>query len=250
MDATASKPVFAASHRWDRNFFLIWIGLVWLGILVGFGSDILGHIKSHAAPYPLIVHIHALAFVGWLVLFTVQIWLIRSRKHEVHRNLGIGLICLAGVMIVLGPATAWIVERQDFTKPGGGDASFLAVQFTDILAFGSLVVAGFLLRGTSSAHKRLMLLATLYISDAGFARFLAGPLAHLLGMSFPATLVELYGAPDLLILGVGAYDLITRKRLHPAYIAGVAWIFAVQLLAVYLLLSPAWKTVAAHLIGY
>jgi len=240
---------FASDHKWDRNFFLLWIGLVWFGIIAGFGSNIVHHVQAHEAAYPLIVHFHAAAFVGWLVLFTVQILLIRTRRHDVHQKLGIGLICLAAVMIVLGPATAWVVQRRDFGTPDS-DPSFLAVQLTDILAFAGLIVAGFLSRGTSVAHKRLMLLGTLYISDAGFARLLAAAEAHVLGHSFPATLVELYGASDLLVLGLGAYDLLTRKRLHPAYIAGVAWIFALQILAVFLLSSPTWKAIATHIIGH
>ncbi len=151
---------FADDHKWDRNFFLLWIGLVWFGIIAGFGGDITDHVRSHEAAYPLIVHFHAAAFVGWLVLFTVQIWLIRLRRHDIHRKLGIGLICLAAIMVVLGPATAWVVQRRDFGTPAGHPV-FLAVQLTDILAFAILVAAGFLMRGTPSAHKRLMLLATL-----------------------------------------------------------------------------------------
>lgn len=240
---------FADDHKWDRNFFLLWVGLVWFGILAGFGSDIVRHVQSHERPYPLIVHFHAAAFVGWLVLFTAQVWLIRSRRHEIHKQLGIGLICLAAVMVVIGPATAWVVQRQEFGTPDS-DPSFIAVQLTDIIAFAGLVATGFLMRGKPTAHKRLMLLGTLYISDAGFARFLAPLEAPLLGRSLAATWIELYGAPDLLILGLGLYDLLTRKRVHPIYIAGVSWILALQILAVILLHTPAWKPIAAHLIGH
>ena len=50
----------------------------------------------------------------------------------------------------------------------------------------------------------------------------------------------LYLGNDLLVLGLGAYDWITRRRLHPAYVAGVAWTLALQLTAASLLLSPGW----------
>ena len=240
---------FASDHKWDRNFFLLWVGLVWFGIIAGFGGDIVRHVQSHEAHYPLIVHVHAAVFVGWLVLFTVQIWLIRSRRHDIHKKLGIGLLCLAAVMIVIGPATAWVVQRQEFGTPDS-DPSFVAIQFSDIVAFTGLVSAGFLSRDRPSMHKRLMLLATLYISDAGFARFLFGPVTHMLGHGYLATVIGFYGATDLLVLGLGAYDLITRKRLHPAYIAGAIWVFANQLTAVYLLQLPAWKPIATHLIGH
>jgi len=55
---------------------------------------------------------------------------------------------------------------------------------------------------------------------------------------------------DILILGVGAYDWIIRRRLHPAYVAGVAWVAAMELTAVSLYLNPAWKPIALTLIGH
>ena len=68
-----SSGRFAPFHRYDRNFFLAYVALIWLGILMGFGGDIVDHIKSHAPAFPLIVHVHAaIAFVGWLVVLTIQ----------------------------------------------------------------------------------------------------------------------------------------------------------------------------------
>ena len=51
-------------------------------------------------------------------------------------------------------------------------------------------------------------------------------------------------------LTAGAYDLVTRRRLHPAYVVGLVWIATNQLTAVLLYHSPAWKTVALKLIGH
>jgi hypothetical protein len=49
---------------------------VWVGVLSGFGTDSFKHLREYGLDYPLIVHLHAVAFVGWLVLFTVQVALI------------------------------------------------------------------------------------------------------------------------------------------------------------------------------
>lgn len=249
---------FAPNHPWDRNFFLLWVGLIWLGLAMGFGPQIAQHFEMHAAPYPIIVHIHAAAFVGWVILLTVQILLIRSRRLDLHRRLGVFGAALAGAMILIGPATALIVHRLSFGQPGDNPA-FLSVQLTDILAFAGLIAAALLWRHNPSAHKRLVLLATLYISDAGFARWLglAGPhplfypwLTHLGPTSLLALVVGLYLGNDILVIGLGAYDWITRGRLHPAYVAGVAWTAALQLTAVSLLTSPVWKPIALELIGH
>jgi hypothetical protein len=108
----------------SRLFFACAI-TAWIIILLGFGPEIHGHFTG-ATPFPpLIVHIHVAAFFGWLILFTTQVWLIRSRRLAVHRKLG-------------------------------------------------LAAAALLMRKYPSAPKRLMLLATVCVIDAGFGRWL-GP---------------------------------------------------------------------------
>src|SRR5207245_2336916 len=67
---------FAPQHRWDRNVFLLLVGLIWFGVLMGFGGDIARHVRAHEPPYPLIVHFHAFVMVSWLVLLTAQVLLI------------------------------------------------------------------------------------------------------------------------------------------------------------------------------
>ena len=164
----------------DRNAFLILVAGVWIAVLSGFGTDSFDHVSKHGLDYPLIVHFHAVAFVGWLVLFTTQVGLIRAGRRDIHRRLGVAGAVLAAVMVVLGPATALTVDALAFSAKGD-TPEFLAVQLTDIIAFATLTGAGLMLRNTPAAHKRLMLLGLIYISDAGFARFLNGAVAAQLG---------------------------------------------------------------------
>lgn len=223
--------------------------LVWVGVLSGFGTDSFNHVSKYGLDYPLIVHFHALAFVGWLALFTVQVALIRNARADIHRRLGMAGAGLATVMVVLGPATALVVDAARFAATGR-TPEFLAVQLTDILAFAGLTAAGLLSRRIPSAHKRLMLLGLIYISDAGFARLLNGAMAAPLGHGVLGTIARLYLGSDLLLLGLGVYDLATRGRLHPAYLAGVVWMIALQCTAFVLLTNPTWKTLSSHLIGH
>ena len=233
----------------DRNAFLWLTALVWVAVLSGFGTDSFDHLRKHGLDYPLIVHFHAVAFVGYLTLFTTQVALIRNGRPDLHRRLGMAGAALAGVMLVLGPATALTMDAARFASTGK-TPEFLAVQLTDILAFAGLTGTGLLLRGAPAAHKRLMLLGLIYISDAGFARFVNPLLAAPLGQGVWGEMAGLYLGSDLLVLGLGAYDLATRRRLHPVYIAGMTWMIALQLTARALLHSPGWKVVALHLIGH
>jgi hypothetical protein len=240
---------FAPNHPWDRNFFLVMVALAWLGILRGFGGDIADHVQKHKPAFAAIVHVHAVVFVLWLVLFTVQILLIRSGKLALHKRLGFALVYLAGVMVLLGPATALTVQHHAIGDPHA-DPSFLSVQFTDMLAFTGLTAAAILLRKSPAAHKRLILLGTLYITDAGYARWLTDDLLRLLGgISYWHFWVALYFGPDVLVILAGLYDLMTRRRLNPAYVAGAVWIFAVQMLAISLYFSAAWGGLARRIIA-
>lgn len=248
MTAIASG-YFPAQPRADRQAFLLFTAMVWLGILSGFGTDSFNHLRKFGLDYPLIVHFHAVAFVGYLVLFTTQVALVRNDRLDLHRKLGMAGAALAALMLVLGPATALVVHGIQYTATGA-TPEFLAVQLTDILAFAGLTGAGLLLRKTPSAHKRLMLMGLIYISDAGFARFLNAFAAAPLGEGAVGTAVTLYLGSDLLMLGLGAYDLFTRGRLHPAYIAGLGWVLLLQATALTLLPNAAWKVLSLHLIGH
>jgi hypothetical protein len=243
--AAPPKP-FPAQHPWDRNFFLTWIALIWFGIAMGFGPEIAHHITRHEPAYPLITHLHGAAFMSWMVLATAQVLLIRARRASLHRKLGWVMVGLGCAMILLGPATALMEQHRDFgTK--AGDPPFFSIQGIDILSFAVLGAAGVLLRKSAPAHKRLMLLATLCIADAGYGRWWPTPLEHAFGRAWLPDYVGFYGATALLILGIGAYDLITRRRLLPAYVAGAAWALTGQLTAVTLYFNPGWGALTTRL---
>ena len=247
--APRAPAPFAPYHPWDRNFFLTITLLIWLGIVMGFGPEIQQHIQSNEPAYPWIVHVHAVAFVGWLVVLTTQVLLIRRRRLDLHRMLGLAAMGLAALMVVLGPAVAIVMGRVHFgTKDA--DPAFLAIQLIDIFAFATMVSAAFAWRHVPSAHKRLILIATLYISDAGFARWMGGTFSGLLGGGYWGTFAGYYACNDALLLGVGLYDLATRRRLHPAWMAGAGWTVLLQVTAVYLYGVAWWKPVSVHLLGF
>lgn len=238
---------FPLRHPWDRNFFPIYVGLIWGAVVLGFGSDILDRYRTGAATYPAIIYVHGAVFVAWLVLLTTQALLIRNRKVRFHRKIGVAGAFLAAAMISLGLAAALTIQKLRLGTPDA-DPAFLSVQFMDMAGFGALAAAAISARHQPAAHKRLILLATLAIVDAGFARFLASPLRHLLGDGPWQFWVEAYASSWVLILGIGAYDWVTRHRLHPAWVFGALWILAEELTATWLLFSPEWKGLATSII--
>lgn len=261
MSSLAADPKdFPQRHSSDRAFHLAMVIVVWAVITSGFGYKNIHKLIDGTFTYPWIVHVHAAAFVGWLVFFTLQVLLVRHRKLSTHRTRGMAGAALAGTMVVLGVLTAVLTEVFKFGTPDG-DARYLSVMFADMLVFGSLIAAAMLLRSYPSAHKRLMLVATLVLTDAGFGRWFSPTLSAWIGgrnfWEFP-TFAEgawpffrhQYLPAYVLIAAVGLFDLATRRRLHPAYIAGVAWCLLVDLLAGWLYFQPFWNNLALGIIGH
>jgi hypothetical protein len=235
---------FAPFHPWDRFAFPAFLAAIWFGILIGFVPDIL-HKAQTQYRYLWIVHLHAAAFVGWLVLLTVQVALIRTGRRALHRRLGMIGVPLAIVMPLLGAVTAFLVDQSKMgTKQA--DPAFLAIQFGDMLLFAALVIPALLARQAPAAHKRLIILATLALTDAGYARWLYEPVHVALGTSFWTNYLGDFAATDLLALALGGYDLATRGRLHPAYPPALALFVGAHMLIEYLYISPGWVALCTH----
>lgn len=255
----AKADNFPPRHRFDQAFFLVMVGLVWAAILSGFIYHNVNKFMGGTLSYPWIVHVHAFAFFLWLVFFTAQVLLVRRGSVSLHPKLGPFGAGLAAAMVVLGVLTAIITERLKFGQPDA-DTRFLSVMFADMLVFGGLVATGMFLRGSPAAHKRLMLIATLVLTDAGFGRWLSPAISRLFGQTdywmiptlsegaWPFIRFQLLPAYSLIAIA-GVYDLLTRRRLHPAYVAGVAWCLSLHLLAGWLYFEPAWNKVALRIIG-
>jgi hypothetical protein len=121
------------------------LSLIWLGILMGFGPEISGRFHAHAPPFPAVVYFHAVVFVGWLCLLTAQVLLIRFRRAEFHRELGMAGTALYGAMIVLGVTTSVVVDNHFFGK-APSVPSFLSIQLADMISFAVLGGAAIALR--------------------------------------------------------------------------------------------------------
>ena len=248
MVAVGTTP-FAPQLRWDRYALPVFVGLVWLGILMGFGPDIARKAQKHELTYPLAVHFHAAVFVGWLALLTAQVGLVRTGNVALHRKLGLIGVVMVPAVVAMGLTVSYVMDNLQFGTPKG-DPPFLAIQLFDIVNFGCLASAALWLRRDSAAHKRLMLLATFCIADAGFARWWAPGLEAQFGKAFFGEWMAYYLGDILLIVGLGLYDLASRRRLHPTYIVAAPFALGMQALAAYLYVTPSWKVVATRLLGH
>ncbi len=174
-----SDSDFPSRHRFDQAFFLMMVLLVWAAVLSGFLYKNVNKFMEGTLTYPWVVHLHGILYSLWLIYFTTQVFLIGRGSVSLHRKLGPFGAALAAVMVVSGIQTGIVTERVVYARYG---ATILAGIFADMVCFGSLVAAAILLRGSPAAHKRLMLMATLGLTDAGFGRWLSPAINRWLGL--------------------------------------------------------------------
>jgi hypothetical protein len=220
----------------DRIFFTTMSFAAALIVLAGFAPSYFLR-SSTLPPLTRLYEAHGLLFMSWIILFILQSALVAGGRTGIHRRLGIAGAILAAAVFTIG-----VTVSIETLRRGGGGADprrFLSIPLGDIVVFGGLVVAAFLLRRKTAAHKRLMLLATISLLAAGFGRFL--PQIHMQGMT------NFFLCTAICVAVVMAYDFTSRGRVHPATLSGGLAV-AVFKPALYLFAAtPAWLAFASTL---
>lgn len=229
----------------DRVFYSSLAAAMALTVFVGFAQTYYFRLVS-GTPTTLTggamtpnLHLHAIAFSAWVLLFLVQTLLVASRRLQVHRRLGYASVALAATMIVVGLRTAIEGAARGAAPPGVDSLTFLVVPTFDIVLFTGFVSAALLKRRDKEAHKRLMVLAYVSIITAAIARMPGilplGPLVFF-GLSF------------LFAVAGMAYDWASRGRLHRVYQIGAPIIALSVPLRLAISSTPAWQSFARWLV--
>ena len=215
-----------------------------LTIVAGFFNTYGPKVMTGEPALPFVIHVHAVVFTSWLIVFVAQTSLVLGGRTDLHRRLGAASMVLAALMLVVGVTTAITAARLghrgipgvEFVDVGG----FLFLNLAAISVFAILVAAAWYFRRNAQAHKRLMLMsATGALVGPGVSRlpFFSGntPAIGLLVLAF------LFAGP--------AYDVLTRRRLHPAYV----WALLISFLTVppvvsVLSATAAWRNFTAFLL--
>lgn len=229
--------------REDRLPFVVWLALLWTGVLAGFGVD-LSRFLHEAPPPRMVVHVHAWIFTGWMLLLSLQILLVVGDRVALHRKLGWLAAGWACLMAVLGPWASMVAKGP--LHAGPASTQFLSIQFGAIGAFIVFVAWGISLRKNPAAHKRIMILATVALISAGFARvtgfFLPEPRSIVLLFFY-----NYYG--DVLILTLMAAWDLRRGRLMKQFVLGATALILLECLNIYLYRWEPWKAFTVGLLA-
>lgn len=210
--------------RWpaERRFFLAMTAALALVVFVGFARSFFlsPFFPGWPAPGERFFALHGTVFAAWFALLPVQASLIAGRRIQWHRRLGVLGVCLAAAMVVLA-IEGGIIGAM---RPGGfvgtpiPPLTFLVIPLIETLLFAILVALAVVKRNHAQSHKRLMLIASISLTSAAFARWpvigAGGPLAF-------------FGAVDVLLLVLLAWDLKSRGRVHPV----TAWAGSIVVLS-------------------
>ena len=231
-----------ANPAWDRIFFTGMTFLLWATVVWGFARTyfLAGMV---AAPLPnALIHVHGAVFTLWMVLLAVQVGLVSAGKLKWHKQLGLAGFGLAVLMLILGLTAATDAMRRGMDGGSGlGAKTFYVIPLAGILMFSLLVYLAYRARSKPAVHKRLILIATIAISEAAIARW---PVEIL------QTKPQLRLAVILaFLLMVVVYDLISLKRVHKTTLWASAFVMVVMLVRIPLAMTPPWQAFATFMGG-
>ena len=225
------------SSRDDRTPSVIWLGVLWAGMIAGFGVDISRFLHENPAA-PTVVRVHAFVFTAWMLILTAQVLLVVRDRVALHRRLGWFAAAWACVMAVLGPWAA-IESLVVSAQSSSIDPAFLSVNLVDIAGFLALLAWGIKLRGNPAAHRRMMILATVSLADPGFSRF-----SSWLWPTEPhSTIVwflDVFYGNVLMVVLMTAWDW-WRGRMVRSFVIGASALLAAEFAASCLYFWGPWK---------
>lgn len=221
----------------DDRFFLRAAIVMALTVAAGFSLQVaMGRSSFHS---PLLVHAHAVAFMGWVALYLLQNAFVATDRMALHRRLGwIGAVWLVP-MLVLGCWVTVAMARRGqvpfFFRP----LQFLVFDPMTLFAFVGLTVAAVTLRRETAWHRRLHYCGMSLLLGPAFGRLL--PLPLLQPWAWEATF-----AATLLFPAAGvAADLRRTGHIHPAWRWGIGTMLSVLVLTEAVTYSPVGAAVYA-----
>jgi hypothetical protein len=227
----------------DRLFFGGVTIVMLVTVIGGFGPTyyFTSVLNGRVALTPAL-HVHGAVFTAWMLLLVVQSSLISAGRADLHRQLGIAGAILGACMTFLGGYVAITRFRGGLmaAPPEVSVAILLAIALATVVVFPALFGSALLMHRRTDYHKRLVILATTELLTAAVARLPGvaeyGP-------------VGFFGATDMFVLALAAYDFGTHGRIHPATLWGGLFLIVSQPLRLIIGASAPWAEFATWLAG-
>jgi len=198
---------------YDSRFFSTMAVLILATTAIGFSRTYYLNGLFHAPLPSRIIHLHALVFTLWILLYVVQTALVPIGRIAIHKKLGIAAFGFACVTVAVGvmAGTDMLVRNDDFGT-GIGAKTFCVIPFGTMAIFAPLMLGAFLARRAPDVHKRLILIANIALTFAPVARH---PLSYILDLAHTDQIFQ-WSFLAMLV----SYDLLSLHKIHKATLAG------------------------------
>lgn len=190
------------------TFPMVYAAGLFASAIVGFSYNLDSETRAPDLFSPKFV-VHGVACLAWLSLLFVQASLVGSRNTKLHRRLGRSAPIVAGLVVV----SSVYVGVTSLIATGWGRLLTYG-NVAAVVVFGLFIAAGYRARDDREAHRRLMLVGTLFMMGPVFTR-LGGaihPVAFLL-------------ANVTAWVAVVGYDRARNGRIHKSTWLAVAVLF-------------------------
>jgi uncharacterized membrane protein YozB (DUF420 family) len=237
----SSVDIGRTSSRVVRPPFYLVMSLAMAAVIIAGFSRTVPDDFTAGTRFPLLLAIHGTVFTLWIVLFVAQPAIVARGSLKLHRQIGWIGAGLAFAMVVMGLAATFFAVRFNSMPSFFPPPLFLVMNTIGIAVFGGLVTAGVRLRKKAEWHKRLMLCATISILGPGLGRLL--PMESF-GRAAPMVMFA-----AILVFGMAGpiYDVVIRRRVHPAYIWGVSTIIVSMVITGPIAFTPAARALAGFI---
>ena len=213
----ARQPHSQSDHRFFLTIAILGAATVLVGFFPTYFQKPLEPLV-HLAPSPKLATlflIHGAVMTAYILFYVMQTAIAGAGRKTLHMTLGWASLAFIPAIAILGTLAVIYGAKLGHKQVWPDLEANAIVNEFDVLVFTILATAAILLRAKPEAHKRLMLLA-----------FVAGLLPAGIARS-PAIRFGPAGVGIVLfafLLAGPVYDLITRRRIHPAYLWGLLFV--------------------------
>ncbi len=181
---------------------------------------------------PPVVHLHAIIFMGWVLLYLLQNISATTRRMALHRRLGWVAPFWMVAMLILGVWVTVAMARRGQVPFFFQPLHFLVFDPVALVTFAGLTAAAIAMRRRTDWHRRLHFCGMCMLLGPGFGRLLPMPLLQ--PWAWEATFAATMIFP---IIGV-TYDVRRHGYAHPAWRWGIATMVGSMLLVETITYSP------------
>ena len=213
-----------------RPLYMGLSGLMALMAIVGFWPGYFRPLVFETVVRPVLIHIHAVVFIGWLVLFFLQAYFAATRRIQLHLKVGQVGIWYGVLLVIVGLTTG--VIRSTGRTDGVGEGLLLAI-IEDMLMFAGFFSVAIWYRKKPKVHRPAMVVAATALLVAAVAR-----------MEFVPSEAMRLGIWALPVLIAMAAEYRNAQTVHPVYLVGLG-VFTVRAFSIPVIApSAAWASFA------